>query len=54
MSIIRAQLLAVRKQSADLQQRLYLVQRRMRVAGRVSYFLEMADEAEEASRLINS
>ena len=48
MSIIRAQLLAVRKQSADLQQRLDLVQRRMRVAGRVSYFLEMADEAEEA------
>src|SRR5208282_5806721 len=35
MSIIRAQLLAVRKQSADLQQRLDLVQRRMRVAGRV-------------------
>ena len=48
ISVVRAQLLSVRKQSADLQQRLDTAQRRMRVAGRVSYFLEMADETEEA------
>jgi hypothetical protein len=47
MSIVRAQLVSVRKQSAELQHSLDLVQQRMRVAGRVSYFLEMADESEE-------
>jgi hypothetical protein len=45
-AIIKAQLFAVRRQSATVQEQLDLTQRRMRVAGRVSYFLEVAEEAE--------
>lgn len=46
MSIIRAQLVAIRRESTAIQEQLDFDQRRMRVAGRVSYFLEVADEAE--------
>ena len=46
LGIVKAQLLAVRKESTAIQEQLDLVQRRMRVAGRVSYFLEIAEEAE--------
>ena len=46
LSIVKAQLLAVRRESTAIQEQLDLTQRRMRVAGRVSYFLEVAEEAE--------
>jgi hypothetical protein len=45
-SIVRAQIAAIRRESDAIQERFDLAQRRMRVAGRVSYFLEVADEAE--------
>jgi hypothetical protein len=46
LSVVKAQLLSVRKESTAIQEQLDLEQRRMRVAGRVSYFLEIAEEAE--------
>lgn len=46
LAVVKAQLVAVRKESTAIQQQLDLVQRRMRVAGRVSYFLEVAEDAE--------
>jgi Protein of unknown function (DUF3732) len=50
-AIVRQQLLAIRRESQAIQQQLDLTQRRMRVVGRVSYFLEMADETETAPNL---
>lgn len=46
MSIVRAQLVAVRRESTAVQEQLDVAQRRMRVAGRVSYFLEVSDQAQ--------
>lgn len=47
MSIVRAQLMAVRRESTSIQEQLDTAQRRMRVAGRVSYFLEVSEQAEQ-------
>jgi hypothetical protein len=47
MSIVRAQLMAVRRESTAIQEQLDTAQRRMRVAGRVSYFLEVSEQAEQ-------
>jgi hypothetical protein len=46
LQIVTAQLRAVLRESGSLQEQLDLTQRRMRVAGRVSYYLEIADEVE--------
>lgn len=48
LRVLKTQLAAVRKESTTIQEQLDLVQRRMRVAGRVSYFLEIAEEADAA------
>jgi predicted nucleic acid-binding Zn-ribbon protein len=48
ISIVRAQLIAVRKESTAIQEQLDIAQRRLKVAGRVSYFLEVADQAQAA------
>ncbi|WP_321470512.1 DUF3732 domain-containing protein [uncultured Paludibaculum sp.] len=50
LAVVKAQLLAVRKESTAIQEQLDLVQRRMRVAGRISYFLEIAEEAEAPAK----
>src|SRR4051794_19296799 len=41
-------LTAIQRESEAIQQQLDLTQRRIRVAGRISYFLEVADEGEAA------
>ncbi len=46
LAIAKAQLLAIQRESESIQRNLDLTQRRMRVAGRISYFLEVADDAE--------
>jgi hypothetical protein len=49
MSMVRAELAALRRQSDSIQQQLDLAQQRMRVAGRVSYFLETSENAQVVS-----
>jgi hypothetical protein len=46
LQIVTAQLRAVVRESGSIQENLDLNQRRMRVAGRISYYLEIADEVE--------
>jgi hypothetical protein len=46
LQIVTAQLRAVIRESGSIQENLDLNQRRMRVVGRVSYYLEIADEVE--------
>jgi hypothetical protein len=46
LAVVRTQVLAIQRESEAIQQQLDLTQRRMRVAGRVSYFLEVAEDAE--------
>lgn len=49
VAIVRAQLAAIQRESEAIQQQLDLTQRRMRVAGRVSYYLEVAEDTEAPS-----
>jgi hypothetical protein len=46
LQVVTAQLRVVIRESGSIQENLDLNQRRMRVAGRVSYYLEIADEVE--------
>jgi hypothetical protein len=48
LAIAKTQLQAIQRQSEAIQRNLDLTQRRMRVVGRISYFLEVEEDAEAA------
>lgn len=48
LAITRAQLLAIRRESDAIQEQLNLTERRMRVVGRISYYLEIAEDTQPA------